>query len=447
MPLLTGIAGIFFIVAISGCYKEKTFPVKADFSIEVIGNKYSVPVKVIVTNNTTGAETYTWTLTGAKPDASTGRDPGTLQYDANGIYTIKLQAANQYGGKDSMEISIKVDAAIHIGFTVSNTQSYYPDAVVQTLNTTVGATSYNWQFAGGIPVSSTNMQPGNVVFSQPGPHLITLTVGNGKETYKKDTTITVLPVLVADFAVTWAAEDNDLEVPFTAIIQNNSIGATQYNWAASGATPGTANATAPAFVYTTPGTYTISLTAANDKKSVIANKTITLFANSNLYQFTNGHLGTNTAQNTIGCYFSAVLGKVLKSSEVTAQNGNKIDFVYFGLNNTFVYNKFISPDNVQNYTFSPIPNAITTKIINRQENCNCTSLSAAEFDGMSTDAKLQSLSIEQTPSAFSQFDNNVLPRVVLFKTQDGRKGAIKIKQFVNAAQQSYLVCDIKVMKK
>ncbi len=444
---MTGIVVLACITFISGCYKEKTFPVKADFSIEVIGNKYAVPVKVNITNNTTGAETYTWILTGASPDASTNRDPGTLQYDAKGIYTIKLKAANQYGGMDSMDISIQIDAAIQIGFKLTNNQSYYPDAVVQTLNTTIGATSYNWQFMGGVPASSTNMQPGNVVFSQPGTHLITLTVGNGKETYTKDSTITVLPALVADFTIIWAPADNDMEVPFTAILQNNSISATKYNWVTNGANPGMATVEAPSLVYNTPGTYTVSLTAANDKRAVTVNKTITLFANSNLYQFTAVRLGINTAQNTIGCYFSAVMGKAIKSSEVTALNGSQIDIVYFGLNNAFIYNKFISPDSVQLYTFSAIPNAINTKIINRQENCTCTNLSAAEFDGMSTDAKLQSLNVDQTPAAFAQFDNNVLPRIVLFKTQDGRKGAIKIRQFVNEGAQSYVLCDIKLMKK
>lgn len=434
------------ILLFSSCYKEQTFPVKVDFSVDVIGNDYSVPVRVRITNNTTGAETYTWTMTGASPATSATKDVGTIQYDSAGIYKIRLEAANQYGGKDSKEIELKIDAAVHIGFTVSNAQSYYPDATVQISNTTIGATTYLWSFAGGTPATSTQQQPGNVVFTTPGQHLIRLQVGNGLETYTKDTTITVLPDLVNDFQVTWAAEENDMEVPFTAIMQNNSISATNYSWSFPGAVPGTSSAAAPSVLYNTAGTYTVSLTASNDKKSLTATRTVTLLPNSNLFRFTDVHLGINTAQNTVGSYFSSVLRQVLKSSDVNAANGSKIDFAFFGLSNTFLFNKFISPDSVQNYAFSAIPNAITTKVINKQESCGCATLSASAFDAMNNDAALQSLTINQSPAAFAQFDNTVLPRVVLFRTQDGRKGAVKIKQYVDLGQQSYIVCDIKVMK-
>jgi hypothetical protein len=34
----------------------------------------------------------------------------------------------------------------------------------------------------------------------------------------------------------------------------------------------------------------------------------------------------------------------------------------------------------------------------------------------------------------------------LFQTQEGRKGAIKIKKYVEAGQESYILVDIKVQK-
>ncbi len=445
--LLQFIYSLSFMLFFAGCYKEKALPVIADFSIEVAGNDYSVPVKVKITNNTTGAETYNWTMTGANPATSASKEVGTIQYDAAGVYTIKLEAANQYGGRDTISKTLQLDAAIHIDFNVFNTASYYPDATVQINNTTIGATTYEWIFAGGTPSASNQQQPGNIVFSTPGAHLVLLKVGNGRETYTKDTIITVLPDLVNDFAITWAAQDNDMEVPFTATMQNNCTSATDYNWSFAGANPTTSTSATPSVVYNTAGTYTITLTASNDKKSMPLTKTITLLPNSNLYKFTNVHLGINTAQNTIGSYFSSVLRQVIKSSDVTAANGSKIDFAYFGLNNLFTYNKFLSPDSVQHFTFSAIPNAITTKVINKQETCSCgSSMTAAQFDAMTNDAVLQSTTVNQTGAGLAQFDNTTIPRVVLFKTQDGRKGAVKIKQFINAGQQSYIVCDIKVMK-
>ena len=432
----------------SGCYQEQILEVKAGFRAEVVNNNYSVPVTVKISNSTIGAENYVWTMTGADPSSSTELNPGTLQYNNPGTYTIHLEATNQNGGKDSRDTTITVDAAIRVGFTVNNNASWYPDATVSISNNTIGATSYQWTFPGGTPSSSSLQQPGNVVFSTPGTYTISLKVGNGRVSYTKDTTVTVLPDLTNDFNINWAADDNDMEVPFTASLKNNSVSATSYKWICSGGLPSSSISASPAVSYTSPGTYTISLTAANDKKSLTKSQTITLLPNSNLFRFSNVHLGVNTAQNTIGCYFSSSLGKVLLPSEVTETNGGSIDFVYFGFDNTFNYNKFISPNSVQNYTFSNIPNAISTAIINKQESCGCgSSMTSAQSDAMTDDALLQSTSINQTAAGLAEFNSTALPRIVLFQTQDGRKGAIKIKQCVAAGQQSYIVCDIKVMKK
>ena len=433
---------------LSGCYQEQILEVKAGFRAEVVNNNYSVPVTVKISNNTIGAENYSWMMTGADPSSSTERNPGTLQYNNPGTYTIHLEATNQNGGKDSRDTTITLDAAIRVGFTVNNNASWYPDATVSVSNNTIGATSYQWTFPGGTPSSSNLQQPGNVVFSTPGTYTISLKAGNGRVSYTKDTTVTVLPDLTNDFNITWATDDNDMEVPFTAYLQNNSVSATGYRWVCSGGSPSSSSTASPTVSHTLPGTYTISLTASNDKKSLTKSQTITLLPNSNMFRFSNVHLGVNTAQNTIGCYFSSSLGKTLLASEVTETNGSSIDFVYFGFDNTFNYNKFISPGSVQSYTFSYIPNAISTAIVNKQESCGCgSSMTATQFDAMTNDDLLQSTNINQTVAGLAEFNSTALPRIVLFQTQDGRKGAIKVKQCVVAGQQSYIVCDIKVMKK
>jgi PKD repeat protein len=440
------IYSLLFIFFIS-CYKEKDFPVKAEFTIEVQNNDYSVPVKVKITNTTSGAENYQWGFNGASPEASSEYDPGTIEYTQPGIYRIQLRADNQYGGLDSSSIELIIDNAIHTDFTLSNQQSWYPPVTLSINNLTTGAKTYDWSFADGAPAISTLEQPGNVVFNTAGPHLVRLNVGNGKETYTKEITITVLPDIANDFQLTWDAEDNDMEVPFILKTKNNSTSSSFYNWTFSGGTPAASAQTEPSIVYQTAGTYTIALTASNDKKSVTASKTITLLPNSNLFRFQDIKLGISTAQHSIGSYFSSVSGKVFTSGEVNASNGAAIEFAFFGLSSNFSYNRFISPDEVQQYAFAAIPGAIHTKIINKTESCGCGSnMTAAQFDAMADDALLQSTTVNQTTEGLVQFDNGIIPRVVLFETANGRKGAIKIKQFVDAGQQSYLLCDIKIMK-
>lgn len=435
-------------VLLCGCYQEQVMVVDAGFRAEVVNNNYSVPVQVKLTNTTAGAETYAWSMPGSDLSASSEQNPGTLTYSAPGTYTIRLDATNPYGGSGSRDTTFTFDAAFLIGFLVSNPASWYPDATAHITNSTVGATSYQWTFEGGTPASSTQQQPGDVVFSTPGKHTISLKASNSRVTYTKDTTVTVLPDLTNDFSIVNAAPDNSMEVPFSATLQNNSAGATATQWSIPGGSPISSAEVSPVVRYTSPGTYTITLKTANDKKSLTSSKSITLIPNGNLYTFNNIHLGINTAQNSIGCYFSAALGKVLKTSEVTEANGSSIDIVFFGFDSGFTSNRFVSPSAILNYTFGyAIPNATTTRIINRQESCGCSaSLSSTQFDGMTTDALLSGMDINQTTTGLADFDNSGLPRVVLFQTQDGRKGAIKVKQCVQAGLQSYIVCDIKVMK-
>lgn len=429
----------------SSCYKEHELPVNVDFSVEIVDNDYSVPVKVAIHNATTGAETYSWSFEGGSPASSDKKEPGVIEFATPGSYKIILEAANKHGGKDKKEITVTVDPAIDVDFTVTNTQSAYSPVAVNVVNISKGGSSYKWTFEGGIPVSSVEKQPGTIVFAEPGIHKIILEVSNGKEVHRSEKVVEVKPALLADFDTQWRVEDNDMQAPFRTFIQNNTVSATQYTWNCPGGTVSDPDIAEPEIVYNLPGTYTMTLTAQNDKSSQTVSKTITILPNTNLYIFKDVKLGINTAQNTIGCYFSAALGKVLKSNEVTVTNSSKIDFAYYGLNSAFSYNKILSPDDVQHYTFSPIPGAIHTEVINKQESVG-SSFSAADFDAMADDLPLQSLSIASSAAGYAQFDNSLTSRVVLFKTQDGRKGAIKIKEYVTDGQQSYIVVDVKMMK-
>ncbi|MDN3693614.1 hypothetical protein QWZ06_15620 [Chryseobacterium tructae] len=56
------------------------------------------------------------------------------------------------------------------------------------------------------------------------------------------------------------------------------------------------------------------------------------------------------------------------------------------------------------------------------------------------------INVSETNAGKAPFTNSVIPRVVLFQTADGRKGAIKIKNFVTNGPNSYVVVDIKVQK-
>ena len=102
---------------------------------------------------------------------------------------------------------------------------------------------------------------------------------------------------------------------------------------------------------------------------------------------------------------------------------------------------------IESTTFSNLDGAQNTKFINSLELCNCSaSLTVSQFDTMQDDTLLHNLTIEETPEGLEEFDNSIVPRIVLFETEDGRKGAIKVKEFFENGLNSYILVDIKIQK-
>ncbi len=438
------------LLLVLNCAKEEALPVTANFRVVVLDDDYSIPVIVSINNLTEGGESFLWDFGNGIPAGSTEENPGTIIYNEHGTYTIRLEASNDDGSFDSKEITVTLADAITIDFEPIIIDNNYAPMEVQLDNTTTGATSYSWTFEGGTPSSSDVQYPTNILFSEPGDHLITLEVSNGQDIEQIQKTVTVAPYLEAFFSYEPIFEDDDLEVPVTITTTNQSISATQYNWTVIGTTT-TLQATEenPTFVLEDAGTYSINLSATNGKETKNYTQNITLSTNTNLRTIEDIQLGINTAHNSnsIGAFFSTTTREVYNSEEIDDTNGPLIDLVFFGLNDTFSFNKFLSPDEADTTTFETIPNATHTKVINLQESCSCSaSLSVLQFDEMNDDTILSSLDIEETAGGLEDFDNSVVPRIVLFENANGIKGAIKIKEYIADGQNSYIRMDLKMQK-
>ena len=444
---------VFLIVlqiSLCKCSKEEAVPVVVDFKTTVVGEDYSVPVQIVMTNNTQGAEEYQWTFEGGEPSSSVRRNPGTILYKTPGKHTIALRAFNRDGSEDQKEITLDLDTPVYIDFNAQVQTDNFSPVTVSLTNTSVGATSYQWDFEGGAPNSSTQKDPENIVFTEPGEHKITLTIGNGRETHTKDTIITVAPFAIADFDYDVDFQDRDLQIPVQVNLTNKSTSTTTYQWVFEGGTPSITEEENPTVVFNTGGTHKMTLIASNGKETKLVSKEITVVPDTNIKVFTDIRFGINTAHNTnaIGSFFSAYTEQVYTKSQVTPDNGSRIDLVFFGLNSGFSFNRFYAPDSLEDTTFDAIPNATHTKMINFQENCSCSaSLSVTRFDTMTNDIFLQGLNITETIDGLQPFDDTVLPRIILFETADGRKGALKIKRYVPDGANSYIETDIKIQKK
>jgi PKD repeat protein len=428
---------------LGGCSKETVIEVKTDFSYRVLDSNFTTPVRISFTNNTTGAENYLWTFEGGNPATSTKREPGTVQFDNAGNYKITLEAWNP-DSRTRKEINFTLDSAVTIAFDTAVVINRFSPVQLQIRNQTRGGSTFNWTFQGGSPATSTLREPPLITFTDTGSHTIILSVSNGRRNFSLSKTLYVLPALKADFSIVPAFQNEDLEVPLTATLQNQTVSGLNWQWTASGGTISRPDQKSPTILFQNPGTYTVALTANNNKQTRQVSKTYTVFANRNLRTFSDIELGINTAHSTIGSFFSTTLRRKFTTNDRLDTLGKYIDIVYFGLNQNFTFNKFLSPDSAGRYTFADIPQAIHVDYINKLESCNCgINFTAADFDAMNTDAPIRNLNINANQI---QFSNITVPRIVLFRTRDGRKGAIKIKRFVPAGQQSYIVVDIKVQK-
>lgn len=428
------------LVLVWSCVKEVSVPVTVDFSAAPTNASYTtVPVSVSIANRTAGAQTYNWTFEGGTPATSTAKNPSEVVYVQAGTYKITLQASNSDGQVDTKTQTIVIDASISANFTASVVDNNYPPTTVKLTNLSTGGATYAWTFEGGAPATSADKEP-NVIFEQPGTHKISLSVSNGRLSRQKDTVITVAPDLVPDF--TLVPDDAALEAPLTVVISNSTTSGTSFTWTTGGALS-SSTAKEPTITFSKAGTYTVNLTASNGKKTKSVEKSITVKPGTGIYSVTDVSLGINTASSTIGSYYSTSLRKTIKSTDViTPALGAAIDIVFFGLDPSFALNKFVSPVNVQEYTFDAIPGAKATVWMPTQ-----TLLSAEAFDAIKDDTFFKGLSSASIVDDPLYFSGDQVPRVLLFLTADGRKGAVKVKQFIpKGAKDSAILVDIKVQR-
>lgn len=437
------------LLVITACYQETSIAVEGDFTTSYVNQDESVPVIVKIDSKVTGADTYEWTFEGASPSSSNLKNPGEVLYDKQGTYNITLIATNVDGERKEISKTVVIKDGIKIQFTHEIVKSNYSPVEVVLTNTTIGeGFTFKWDFQDGIPANFSGKTPPNVIFTTPGEHKITLNVSNGFESETQIQTINVNPYLVSQFSYEPKFEDDDFQSPVTINFTNKSISATNYKWTFEGGNPASSTDENPTVVFTSVGTHEIVLEVSNDKTSQIFKSTIMVLPDTNLRILTNIKLGINSAHNnnSIGAMFSTTTRQVYKANEITNENSNLIDIVFQGLNGNFTYNKFISPDQVNSYGFLALKNAQSTVFVNSQNLCNCgLNFTETQFDAMVNDSPIKSLNISYSAAGEQQF-GFIYPRIILFKTQDGRKGAIKIKDMVKNGTSSYILCDIKVQK-
>ncbi len=248
------------------------------------------------TNSSANATSYSWNF--GDGGMSTLSNP-THTYAADGVYTVTLAATGPCG---TMTITHTVTIATPptAGFTASPTSGCGPLTVQFTNTSSANTTSWNWQFPGGTPSSSTQQNP-SVVYSAAGTYSVTLTVSNGagSNTATQTNLITVNPAVTAGFTSNVSGS--------TATFTNTSANATSYSW--NFGDGGMSTLTNPSHTYAADGTYTVVLTATGPCGTVSFTQNVVIITAP-----TAGF----TANTTTGCAALTVVFQDLSSGNTTS---------------------------------------------------------------------------------------------------------------------------------
>ncbi|MFN0214799.1 MAG: PKD domain-containing protein [Saprospiraceae bacterium] len=216
------------------------------------------------TNTSTNSLTYLWNF--GDGNSSTQANP-MHSYASDGTYTVVLTASNNCGTSTFTQIVV-INTEPGAGFSVSTTSGCAVLTVNFTDISSGSPVSWEWNFPGGTPSSSTAENP-TVQYFTPGVYGVTLVVtsiGGSTSSFTQPGIITVNGAPGAGFV----SSVNGSAVAFT----NNSINATSYVWNFGDGS--NSMAPNPTHNYANDGVYNVTLIATNNCGSTIFEQSVTI---------------------------------------------------------------------------------------------------------------------------------------------------------------------------
>jgi PKD repeat protein len=216
------------------------------------------PLTVTFTDASTNTPT-SWSWNFGDGQTSTVQSPSHV-FSAAGSYTVSLVATNAAGSNTVTKTNyiVVTQPAPVASFTGNPLTGNAPLTVQFTDTSTNTPTSWSWNFGDG--QTSTAKSPSHV-YTTAGSYTVSLTATNagGSNTVTKANNVVVSPpVPVASFTGTPLNGTAPLTVQFTDTSTN-----TPTSWSWNFGDTQTSTVQSPSHVYTTAGSYTVSLTATN----------------------------------------------------------------------------------------------------------------------------------------------------------------------------------------
>jgi PKD repeat protein len=203
---------------------------------------------------------WSWSFEGGTPATSNEQNP-TIRYNTPGTYNVSLTVSN-----DNCEISKTINGMIIVHGTVSADFNADITAICEGQTVTfhseaVNANSVQWQFFGGSPEFSTELNP-VVTYNNEGRYSVKLTAYNEVDSDRitKEDYIKVVGLVIANFTSENTHADRGEIVSFTDLSEN----AYYWNWEFEGAIPETSTEQNPQVTYYNAGTYPVKLTVYSE---------------------------------------------------------------------------------------------------------------------------------------------------------------------------------------
>lgn len=284
---------------------------------------------------------WNWTFTGGLPNTSTAQNPSGIMYMFPGCYQVSLTVSNAFGNdNETVTCYVNVSAAALApvaAFTANTFNITTGQSVNFTDLSTNNPTSWNWQFTGATPATSSQQNPSGITYNTAGCFEVSLTVsnaaGNDFETqtcYINVSNPSAGPL--ANFSTSSTSICVGSCISFTDASTNNP---TAWNWSFPGAVTSSSTSQNPSNIcYNTPGQYNVSLTAINGGGS----NTLTLNSFITVYAIPSANAGTNqTICNGASTQLNATGGQIYVWTPST------------GLSNANVANPIASPTATTTY--------------------------------------------------------------------------------------------------
>lgn len=155
-----------------------------------------------------------------------------FEFKNPGIYTIRLSARTQCGSFTyDKAVTIKEPPTVSINNIPDTCGATEISPTANVISCSSSENEYKWTFEGGVPNTSTELDPGTISFSSPGEKTITLEVTNDCGTTKQTKTITISEPPIVN-----AGEDLEVCAGREVILEGEVTGGSgnfRYQWNAT----------------------------------------------------------------------------------------------------------------------------------------------------------------------------------------------------------------------